>query len=315
MRGGLPVQGQYLSPIVLFVYNRLEHTRQTIEALAANKLANESELFIFSDAPKDESAVEKVQAVRSYLKKIKGFKSIHIVERETNWGLAKSIVEGVTEIINQYRKIIVLEDDIVTSPYFLKFMNGALDFYKSEKRVWHISGWNYPIKTNGLDDAFFWRTMSCWGWATWYDRWQFFEKKPDKIFATFTKKDIYHFTIDGAEKDMWEQILANKAGMIDTWAIFWYATIFQNSGLCFNATRSFVRNIGFDGSGVHCGRDSIYFNNILCEKDIKFNILAIQENQSAVKRIKTFCKKYVGLRYRIFRYFQKMIRWFKLERA
>jgi len=79
-------------------------------------------------------------------------------------------------LLNEYGKIIVLEDDLLTSPYFLKFMNEALEYYKNEKKVWHISGWNYPINNEGLDDVFFWRTMNCWGWATWADRWQYFEK-------------------------------------------------------------------------------------------------------------------------------------------
>ena len=143
-----------LSPIVLFVYNRPWHTQQTVEALQKNELAKESELFIYSDAAKSKEAEKSVNEVRKYIQTIIGFKKVIIIKREKNWGLADSIIDGVTKIVNEYGKIIVLEDDLVTSPYFLKFMNEALVFYKDKEKVWHISGWNYPIETNKLDDVF-----------------------------------------------------------------------------------------------------------------------------------------------------------------
>jgi hypothetical protein len=309
MRSGLPIQGR-LAPIVLFVYNRPDHTRQTLDALAANMMANESELFIFSDAPKDESAVEKVQAVRSYIKTVQGFGKVHIVERKENWGLAKSIIEGVTEIVNQYGKIIVLEDDIVTSPYFLKFMNDALDFYDGEKSVWHISGWNYPIDLDNLKDAFFWRIMNCWGWATWKDRWNFYKKDVNYLISSFTRKDIRRFTLNNSA-DMWAQVIANKEGIINTWAIFWYAAIFQQKGLCLNPAQSFVKNIGLDGSGIHCGKDSAMETHNICEKEIDFNTIQIEENKIAVKKIMRFYRKQQNLKNRILRYIKKIYTWIK----
>jgi hypothetical protein len=279
-----------LSPIVLFVYNRPEHTRRTVEALSSNVLADQSDLFVYSDAPKDVSANDKVREVRSFISTIKGFKSVTIIEREKNWGLAASITDGVTNIVNQYGKIIVLEDDIVTSQYFLKFMNNALDFYADLQEIWHISGWNHPIKPVGLPDAFFWYTMDCWGWATWKDRWQYFEKNAQKLLSNFKKRDIYRFNMYGAD-NLWGQILGNISEEINTWAIFWYASIFLRNGLCLNPTLSFVQNIGFDGSGVHCGMTSIYKNDVLCEKEIDFRIIKMKENRAAVKRIKLFYQK------------------------
>ena len=279
-----------LSPIVLFVYNRLWHTRQTVEALQKNELAKDSELFIYSDAPKDKEAEKQVKDVRNYIKTINGFKKITIIEREKNYGLAKNIIYGVTEIINEYGKIIVLEDDLVTSPYFLKFMNDALDFYKHEDKVWHISGWNYPIDSNGLGDVFLWRLMNCWGWATWANRWKYYEKDVDKLVTSFTKKDIKKFNLDGVE-NFWGQVLANKEGKIDTWAIFWYATIFKHNGLCLNPSKTFVKNIGHDGSGMHCGENDIYKHTELClNKNIKFTS-DMEENIIALERIKSFYKR------------------------
>lgn len=128
--------------------------------------ARESEHFIFSDGPKNEEAVAKVKEVREYLKTIDGFKKITIIERDRNWGLANNIIDGVTEIVNEYGKIIVLEDDLVTSPYFLRFMNEALEMYKDEERVFGITGYAYPIKKDGLPSTFFMKDGGCWGWAT-----------------------------------------------------------------------------------------------------------------------------------------------------
>ena len=134
-----------LAPIVLFVYNRPWHTRQTVEALQQNELANESELFIFSDEAKDEMATKHVNDIRDYIRTIDGFKNIEIIERDKNFGLAKSIISGVTEIINQYGTVIVLEDDLVTSPYFLQYMNDALVFYEKEDRVVSVMGYCSPV--------------------------------------------------------------------------------------------------------------------------------------------------------------------------
>ena len=134
-----------LAPIVLFVYNRPWHTAQTLEALKKNYLALNSDLFIFSDGPKNEQAKEKVFEVRKLLKTVTGFKKITIIEKETNIGLANSVINGVTEIINEYRKIIVIEDDIITAPYFLKYMNNALDLYETENKFMQIPVY-VPIK-------------------------------------------------------------------------------------------------------------------------------------------------------------------------
>lgn len=275
-----------LAPIVLFTYNRSWHTRQTVEALQKNELAEESELFIFSDGPKTERDVEKVKEVRNYIKSIDGFKKITVIEREKNWGLASNIIDGVTKIVNEFGKIIVLEDDLVTSPYFLRFMNEALEFYKEEKRVWHISGWNYPIDTDGLGDVFFWRVMNCWGWATWVDRWKHYEKNTDKIINEFTKKDVRRFNLDGVE-DFWSQVIANKKGKIDSWAIFWYATIFKRNGLCLNPSQTYVLNIGHDKSGIHCGESDIFVSSL----NNKLNIFLernIDESQKAIEHVKKF---------------------------
>lgn len=262
-----------LAPIALFVYNRPEHTKRTIDALKNNKLANQSELFIFSDWAKNDENIKDVETVRKYLKTITGFKKITIIERESNWGLAQSIIDGVTNIINKYNKIIVVEDDLLASPYFLYFMNDALFFYEDKAKVWHISGWNYPIDSSELGEYFFWNTMNCWGWATWKNRWENFEKNPKRLIREWSEEQIKQFDLDNSGI-FWSQILANMEGKIDTWAIFWYATIFEHDGLCLNPTKTFVKNFGHDGTGTNCTKKNNYL-----EGELNLKRINIKSNQ------------------------------------
>jgi hypothetical protein len=296
-----------IAPIILFVYNRPEHTRKTVEALSANKLANESALFIYSDAAKNDGAKEQVDAVRSYIRTVSGFKSVTIVEREKNWGLASSIIDGVTNIVNQYGKIIVLEDDIVTSPYFLIYMNNALDYYKDNEKVWHISAWIPQIRSKGLPDAFMWHTMNCWGWGTWADSWKYYEKNTDKLIDEFTNDDIRRFNINGT-MDLWEQVLSNKRAEINTWAVYWYAVIFRHNGLCLSPTQSYVKNVGLDASGVHCGFSLIYYHDkALCEKIVDFTKIEAREDKEVLKRIMKFYKKQKTILFRVKNKIYKLI--------
>jgi len=278
-----------LAPIVLFVYNRPWHTKQTIEALQKNELARDSELFIYSDAPKNKKVEKQVKEVRNYIKTISGFKKVTIIERDKNYGLAKNIIEGVTEIVNKYGKIIVLEDDLITSPYFLRFMNEALNFYENEEKVMHISGYMYPINNEGLNDVFFIKPTSCWGWATWKRAWKFFKKDVDFYLKVFTKKIIKDFNLNNSY-DYFSQIVDNKKGKIDTWAIFWYASVYLRGGLSLHPKESFVKNIGFDGTGAYCGKSDVFNVELKSDFDIKFTT-KIEEDLEARKRLEEFFRK------------------------
>lgn len=245
-----------LAPIILFIYNRPDHTRQTLEALSKNTLASESDLFIFADGPKEgasQEQLEKIRKTREVAHSNQWCKNVTVIESEKNKGLAASIISGVTEIVNRYGKVIVLEDDIVTGKYFLDFMNTALEKYENEKQVWHVTGWRDPVKKAREDSAFFYPTMNCWGWATWADRWQYFKKDVAYYQSVFTEEMKFHFNIEGSDKGMWSQIEDNASGKINTWAIFWYASIFLKNGLCLAPSKSLVKNVGLDNSGVHCG--------------------------------------------------------------
>lgn len=275
------------APVVLFVYARADHTQRTLTALSANPEAKDTDLIIYADAARHEKDVTAVQAVRDLISNVIGFKSVTLHLREQNVGLAQNIIEGVTQVSQQYGRVIVLEDDIVTSPAFLGFMNAALDKYQTEPKVWHISGWNYPMRSEqSLPETFFWRTMNCWGWATWADRWQHFKKEPAKLVDNWSAAEIERFNLDGAY-DFWSQVTANHQGKLNTWAIFWYATIFAHKGLCLNPTRSFVANIGHDGSGENCGTKDVYKTTLATGFNKQWPTKLI-ENSTAVELIQYF---------------------------
>lgn len=239
------------APIVLFVYNRPWHTQQTVEALQKNLESAYSDIIIYSDAAKTKEQEEPVLEVRKYINSIRGFRSIKLIEQTENKGLADSIITGVTEVVNKYGRIIVLEDDIVTSPYFLKYMNEALEFYKDEEKVMHISGYVPELNILDNNETFFIKPTTCWGWGTWKESWTFFEKNiasQEKLFSSDMIKD---FNLNGAY-DYWSHFQMNKSGELNTWAVFWYVSVFLKSGLSLHPNKSLVQNIGHDGTGENC---------------------------------------------------------------
>lgn len=244
-----------LAPIVLFCYNRPWHTQQTLDSLALNDLAKESDLIVYCDGPKKDSSIniiELIDETRLLIKNESRFKSVTIIESKVNKGLADSIIQGVTEVVNRFGKIIVLEDDIVTSPGFLRYMNDALEVYKNEEKVMHISGYMYPLKDK-LPGTFFIRPTSCWGWGTWKRAWIHFEKNVDKQITSIDNvKGWEEFTIDSSYPSFKKQLFLNQNKELNTWAIFWQASVFLKRGLSLHPYPSLVQNIGFDGTGVNC---------------------------------------------------------------
>ena len=189
------------SPILLFVYNRPEHARMAIESLQQNSLAKESELFIYSDAAQNKETQPAVDEVRRLIHTVSGFAKITIIEREKNWGLAKSIIDGVTTRVKEYGRVIVLEDDLVVAPNFLKFMNDALEMYKDESKVGHIQACEF-FEDSTLPDTFLIKWTGSWGWATWERAWDLFnpdgkallrELEERKLTKTFDFNNSYRF--------------------------------------------------------------------------------------------------------------------------
>jgi hypothetical protein len=262
-----------LAPIALFVYNRPDHTKQTVESLQKNALSKESELFIFSDGPKNDAAKKQVMEVRDYIKTISGFKRVNIIEKEKNSGLANSIIAGVTELCERFGSVIVLEDDLIVSPHFLEYMNAALERYEKNERVMQISGFMFPVELKALTDAVFLPFTSSWGWATWQRAWQQFDpemKGYDNLHANPALRR--RFDLDGSYP-YYKMLEAQRRGRIDSWAIRWYLSVFIAGGLVLHPARSLVCNGGFDNSGIHCCSSNMPFITPLCDiRVIKFPV-------------------------------------------
>lgn len=291
-----------LAPITLFVYNRPDHTKKTVEALRQNFLAKESDLFIFSDGPKGDADINSVQEVRQYLKTIDGFKSVNIEQKAENHGLSNSIIAGVTKIVNEFEKIIVLEDDLVTSKYFLQYMNDGLEFYKNEEKVISIHGYIFPIKER-LDHNFFIKGADCWGWATWKRGWGLFnadgqdllkQLKDKKLTREFDFDNSYPYT-----KMLEDQI----NGKVNSWAIRWCASAFLKNKLTLYPKHSLVQNIGLDGGGVHCSKTD-KFDITLGQNRIFIDNIEIAEN----KKIKLFIQKFFQPKVSMFRKIKNKIK-------
>lgn len=246
-----------MTPITLFTYDRPDHTRRSVEALLRNSGVNEHDLIVYSDAPRTSDKVQAVTAVRKYLQTITGFRSVTIHPRPQNFGLAKSIIEGVTEVLSHYERIIVLEDDMVTSPYFLSFMNEALDSFSDDERVVSVHGYVYPVQQS-LPEAFFLRGADCWGWATWRRGWALFNPDGQDLLDELKRRDLLKaFNFNGAYA--YSQMLESQIkGANDSWAIRWYASAFLADKLTLYPGRSLVHNIGNDSSGTHCGSNSTH---------------------------------------------------------
>lgn len=243
-----------LSPVVIFSYNRPVHLKKTIDALSRNDLAADSSVYIFCDGAKENASPETLSQVvenREVARCAKGFKEIHVIEREYNYGLANNIIGAVTEVVNKYGRIITLEDDVITSPGFLRFMNDALDTYANDEQVMHISSYMYPHKQR-LPDTFFYEVpYPGGGWATWKRAWDCFSNDIDELYTYWCPrwKEFNRYGGNVLQK----QLEANYQGTMYTWFIKWHAVVLQKGGLTLYPHTSLTNNIGFDSSGSNCG--------------------------------------------------------------
>lgn len=298
---------QNFAPIALFVYNRPEHTRRTIKFLQQNLLAEESRLYIFSDAAKNPNNQSLVEEVREIIHSVEGFKHVELIERKNNLGLANSIIDGVSRLVKEYGKVIVFEDDLISSMYTLQYFNDALIRYQDEEKVMHIGAYMYPLKEENLPETFFYRAATSWGWATWDRAWKNFEPDIDLIISRFDNEKKHRFSIDGT-MNFWKQILEFKSGKNNSWAIRWYASIFLKGGLTLNPSKSLINNIGHDGTGIHSGMNDIY-HVIINPQPIQSFPEKIEENQLVYHSIKNFLKNRKGsLWQRILRFAKEKIK-------
>ena len=244
------------APIAFFAYNRPNHTLRALTSLAENPEASQSELFVFCDAPRKPEHWQGVEEVHSIVKSSQWCGSVEIIEHERNMGCAGSIIGGVTKVCNKYRKVIVVEDDLILSPGFLRYMNSALDLYESAEPVVQISGYMFPIEIVSETDAFFLPFTTSWGWATWRRAWECFDREMSGFDLLKSNAELRHSFNLGGAYDYFGMIEQQKAGKVDSWAIRWYLSTFLNNGLTLYPRKTLVENAGFDGSGTHCGQAS-----------------------------------------------------------
>lgn len=246
-----------LAPIALFAYRRPSHLRRTLEALAANAGADESELHIFVDGPKTSRDTRDVRLTREVARGAEGFRRVVVREAPINQGLSHSIISGVTMMLEVYPEVVVLEDDIETSPHFLQFMNEALAMYRYDEQVASIHGYTYPV-TIPLPETFFLLGADCWGWATWRRAWSIFNPDGRRLWKELVDSDClsrFDFDCPGVFSGMLRDQIE---GRNDSWAIRWYASAFLAGMHTLYPGESFVRNFGFDGSGTHGGLSDLY---------------------------------------------------------
>jgi hypothetical protein len=281
------------APIALFVYSRPDHTRATIEALVANELAASSDLIIYADAPRSPDKEVAVKDVREFIETISGFKSVTLHHRTHNYGLANSIIQGVTEVLRSHDRIIVLEDDMVTSPYFLTYMNEALERFALEDQVISIHGYVYPVKS-ALPEAFFLRGADCWGWATWRRGWALFnpngqdlldELKRRQLLNAFDFNDSYGYS---------EMLRGQIEGLNDSWAVRWYASAFLADKLTLYPGRTLVHNIGNDGSGTHSGDSGRLYDVNLSKTPIDLSKIEVSPSEIGYASFEAFFTRTKG---------------------
>lgn len=282
-----------LAPLVIFVYNRSSITQQMLEAINHNTLAPETEVFIYSDGPKNEDDLKKVLEVRKCIHdfaEISNFKTVKIVESDKNKGLANSIIGGVTEVIQRFERVIVLEDDLITAVNFLDFMNDCLDYYKNNKKIWSIGGTTY--KMDALDryphDVYVcYRGESC-GWATWIDRWSRVDWNVTD-YEVFMKDKKRKKLFKRGGQDMVEALKKQMEGKTDSWAIRWCYQESKEDMLTVLPSKSLIKNIGWDGSGTHSDVDR--FHTEIDSEKYEYKLMNVEINEMLMKDFRKYFSK------------------------
>ncbi len=277
------------APIIIFVYNRADHFIKVYNALTSCREAKESDLFIFSDGAKNEAGKEKVDEVRAAVAAIKesgNFKSVTVTESPVNKGLAASVIAGVSDVINKYGKVIVVEDDCKVSPFFLNYINKALDYYESNKKIGSIAGYTpmIDLPDDYKNDVFAAYRSCSWTWATWADRWQNidWELKEIKDFYN-SPKLIRKLNSNGNDRFMrlYRQTKVNGS----SWSVRFGAHLVKNDLLTVYPRYSYNSNIGCDESGVHSKSEDNEKMRVDLSKAIENPVLTDVEIDRRIQKI------------------------------
>lgn len=285
-----------LAPVIVFAYNRVEHLKQTVEALANNDLADKTDLYIYVDKEEKnagEDEKNKVIAVYKYVKNIRdlyNFKTVSIVLADTHQGLANSIIKGVSEVIKRHGRVIVLEDDLITAKSFLRFMNGALCYYSDNPKVWSISGYSLVLKSlrTCKADVYACYRGSSWGWATWKNRWNTVDWNVSD-YQQFMQNPQMQKQFNKGGSDMTKLLQMQQNGQCNSWAIRFNYQQFKEKMISIVPVKSQIQNLGWDGTGTNCNRAILkifstcmgeYLNDIIYA-DCKINEKIMREFRMA----------------------------------
>lgn len=278
------------APIILFAFNRPQHLQKTLEALAANEMAGESDLYIFCDGPRHAQDEALCLEVRKIADGATGFKSVTVKKQSDNLGLAPSVIAGVTQLVNKEGRVIVMEDDLVTSPYFLRYMNDGLNLYANNPKVASIHGWCFPHNVPAPPETFFLRGADCWGWATWKRAWDLFESDAGLLLDKLKANQLIHeFNLDGTYSytDMLQQVFD---GTVSSWAVRWHASVYLADCYTLYPGRTLVHNIGLDDSGTHCSTTGL-FDSLVSLQPCPVNEIPVRVEPQMLKALVTLFSK------------------------
>ena len=298
-----------LAPIAVFAYRRPQHIAQLLTSLRANPEHKESPIHVFLDGARGEADAEDVRRTRAVVREYAP-RHAKIVEREVNAGLANSIISGVTRLVHDYGHVIVLEDDLVLSPYAVRYFNDALERYRNEERVMHVSGYMLPVRAR-LPETFFYREPSCWGWATWERAWAKFEPDGNRIRDYLLGHNMqFEFDVRGSIGFL-EMLEQQIAGVNDSWAIRWYGSLRIVDGLALHPARALVANRGFDGTGRHSHETTMYDVRLAREPVARFAD-QVEECEEALAAMIAFRRRQrtlpMRIYHRLFRIYRQAIK-------
>ncbi|MFO1249453.1 MAG: glycosyltransferase [Alphaproteobacteria bacterium] len=282
------------APIALFAYRRRDHLDATVRSLLANPEAARTALTIFCDGARGETDAEDVAQVRAYAASITGFAAVEVVQRPRNFGLAASIIDGVTTMLARHERVIVVEDDLVVSPHFLAYMNDGLERYADDKKVASIHAYIYPLH-QPVPETFFLRGADCWGWATWSRAWAHFRADGPVLLKELKARRLTRaFDFDGPAG--FTEMLENQIkGLNNSWAIRWHAATFLDGMLTLYPGRSLVHNIGNDGSGTHRTDDTQnIFSQSLAQTPVSVARIPLEENRQARAAVRDYFRRVRG---------------------
>lgn len=278
-----------IAPIAFFVYNRPDKTTKTLKSLLLNSLARKSIVYFFCDGPRNNEDLKNINKVRKIVLEIKGFKKKIIINRKKNFGLANNTINGINHVFRYYKNIIVLEDDDLTSPYFLNYMNDALNIYENDNKVASISGYSYPIK-NKKKGNYFLRLGECWGWGTWRRSWKLFERDGNKLLNLIEKKNLVSEFNFYDSYNYFRQLKNFCLKKNSSWAIRWYASLFLANKLTYYPEKTLIQNIGMDGKGTHSENTNNYYSKFI-DKYKKPKKLKIKESSYHLNKMILFFRE------------------------